>query len=563
MTSRAALALSFFCVLAFGCSETPRTEVMVVIDAQCGVRARASELRVRITGEGTDETFTYGVAADGTGWPRRVAVVPKGGDAARDFQVQAEALDTTGPFATARGAAGFASERTLMLRLVLEDTCIGVTCSAPTSHCSAGSCAAAEMRTSPLEDVVPACSGPVPDAGMDAGLDAGPVDAGPVDGRMGDTGMRDGGPTDGGPSVFPVQITAGGVFTCVLSNEGRVKCWGGGDLGQLGDGTMERERLVPSNYVMGLTDVTQVSAGWLHACALRTGGEIWCWGQNNVGQLGNGTTVRSSVPVSAGITDGVSVAAGHNQTCVVHSTGTVSCWGGNGDGQLGDGTRIGKDTPTPISLGSDVASHVAAGGGLNSHSCAALEGGQARCWGANGSRQLGDGSMVVRQQSPVVVVTMTGPLANVVEMDLGYAHSCGRTTTGQVLCWGWNGYGQIGDGMSGFFMSVPEPIVVMGVTGAEELTAGGEVTCARTASQVLCWGHNNAGQIGIGTTDELFATPQVVALGGAATSVSAGDAHVCAIVAASVWCWGDNSRGQLGNSSMIGRSAPVMTVLTL
>jgi len=238
-------------------------------------------------------------------------------------------------------------------------------------------------------------------------------------------------------------VAAGDTHTCALTTTGGVKCWGENDYGQVGDGTSGNIRTTPID-VSGLTSgVAAVTAGWEHTCALTTAGGLRCWGRNPWGQLGDGThwNYRTTPVDVSGLTSGVAAvtASTSNHTCALTTTGGLKWWGNNDNGQLGDGTTTERTTPVDVSgLTSGVAA-VEAGG---AHSCAVRTAVGVKCWGRNVYGQLGDGTTTERW-TPVDVSGLTSGVAAV---EAGGAHSCAVRTAVGVKCWGRNVYGQLGDG---------------------------------------------------------------------------------------------------------------------
>jgi len=240
-------------------------------------------------------------------------------------------------------------------------------------------------------------------------------------------------------------VSAGGSHTCALL-DGTVQCWGANDQGQLGDGSTT-SRLIPT-AVKGLPrSIVAVSAGGAHSCALSNLGAITCWGANDQGQLGNGSTQRSLVPLPVQSLNNVtSVQTGGGHTCVILSEGSLRCWGRNWAGQLGDGTTDDRFLPTtPLGMTSGVR---AVATSLDQHTCAVLSSGTVRCWGMNEFGQLGDGTSSALD--PQVVVRLTpvdvlGTDRGTVQVVTGAAHSCSRSESGLVQCWGLNRYGALGD----------------------------------------------------------------------------------------------------------------------
>lgn len=247
--------------------------------------------------------------------------------------------------------------------------------------------------------------------------------------------------TDGGGTQIAkmVPISSSGGHTCALDSGGGVKCWGYNEYGQLGNGNTEDSAIPVA--VSGLTSgVTAIMAGYMHTCALTTVGGVKCWGDNRDGQLGNGTTINQTTPVDvSGLTSGVTAITAGYQTCALTTTGGVKCWGWNENGQLGDGTTTNKSTPVDVSSLTSGVTAIAAGG---EHTCALTTSGGVKCWGRNGDGQLGDGTTTRRTEPVDVSVLNSGTTAIVA----GLYHTCALTTSGGVKCWGENVFGQLGDG---------------------------------------------------------------------------------------------------------------------
>jgi alpha-tubulin suppressor-like RCC1 family protein len=341
-------------------------------------------------------------------------------------------------------------------------------------------------------------------------------------------------------------IAGGSQHTCVVTTVGSVKCWGLNNAGQLGDGTTT-DRLTPVD-VSGLTSgVSAIVAGRLHTCALMTNGGVKCWGYNGSGQLGDGTTTNRTTPVDvSGLTNGVSaIAAGLNDhTCAVMSSGGVKCWGRNNYGKLGDGTTTNRLVPVDVSGLTSGVNTIATG---YDHTCAGMSSGGAKCWGLNDHGQLGDGT-TTNSSTPVDVSGLTGGVGAIVA---GVYHSCALTVSGGVQCWGWGPVGQTGDGSL--------------TTGVTAIAAGLNHTCALMAGGgVKCWGYNAYGQLGNGTTNIWGnATPvDVSGLMSGVSAIGAGSDYSCAAIASGgIKCWGRNGSGALGDCTFNNfRTTPVDVV---
>jgi alpha-tubulin suppressor-like RCC1 family protein len=300
------------------------------------------------------------------------------------------------------------------------------------------------------------------------------------------------------------SVATGNGYSCAVTTANTVKCWGWNNFGKLGDGTTT-DRTTPVE-VIGLTDVQTISLGYDHTCVVTTSGGIKCWGSNTYGQLGDASTTGRLNPVDVvGLTSGVqSVTTGAYHTCALTTTGGVKCWGRNNRGQLGDGTTTTRTSPVDVIGFTSGATSVSVSSS-SEHSCALNTAGGIKCWGRNSYGILGDGTTVDRS-SPVDVQTLT---AGVNLLAAGYLHNCALLTGGQVVCWGYNAFGQLGD--SNTYLQSLTPVSATGVTsGIQSLLAGVYSSCVvTTAGASLCWGNNTNGQIGNGTQSTITSPARI------------------------------------------------------
>jgi alpha-tubulin suppressor-like RCC1 family protein len=311
-----------------------------------------------------------------------------------------------------------------------------------------------------------------------------------------------------------------------------------------------------------------VSLGASHTCRLADVGTVQCWGSNEYGQLGDGTDTDSTTPVTV-MSDGENVLSGVTaisvglyHTCALITNGTVLCWGNNEINQLGNGTGDDEYSTTPVTVMSDgenVLTGVTALSSTNGdHTCALTTAGTVKCWGYNGYGQLGNQTDDYYSITPVTVMSNgENVLSGVTAITAGELHTCALTTNGTVQCWGGNEYGQLGDGTDA---DSTTPVTVMSdgeniLSGVTAISAGAVHTCALTVSgTVKCWGLNGFGQLGNDSSGTgPHPTPVAVMIDDVlsdVTAISSGGLHTCALTTAGmVKCWGLNEFGQLGNDS--------------
>jgi alpha-tubulin suppressor-like RCC1 family protein len=417
-----------------------------------------------------------------------------------------------------------------------------------------------------------------------AGSDSGRAGSAANAGRGGEGGGNAGGSGGGGgvggaggaggAGGFPTavgQIAAGLYYTCVRTTDGAVHCWGRGSA-ELGygrgvgaDKSIGDDELASAAGAVPLGGVaSQISAGG-STCAV-VGTSVRCWGTNSFGELGYGHTdpvgddetpdAAGAIAFATGVTQ---VAAGASHTCALLDDGAVHCWGAAGAGVLGyvDVDALAAPSPDAVDLGGK-AKQIALG---EKHSCALFDDGTVRCWGANGSGQLGYGAIddVGDDEAPSARAPLDlGGLAT--QIAVGGNHACALLDDGTVRCWGANGSGQlgyghtdpVGDGEGETPASAGK--VDLGAAKAQQIALGNNHTCALLeGGSVLCWGGNDKGQLGYGNRNnvgdgELPSSVEPVDVGGdAVTQLSAGFDHTCALLeTGSVLCWGGNEFGQLG-----------------
>ena len=316
--------------------------------------------------------------------------------------------------------------------------------------------------------------------------------------------------------------TAGGYHTCVVKSDGTVYCWGTNWDGNLGNGSTDSSPLPVQVRGVGgsgyLTGITQVSEGVSNTCAVKSDGTVYCWGANWSGQLGNNSTGRSSLPVQVLDTDGygnlagvVQVAVGAESSCAAKTDGTVFCWGFNGDGELGNNSTSGSRIPVQVA-------------------------------GVSGS----------------------GNLTNISQIAAGDYNTCALKSDGTVFCWGNGENGELGNNNS---RSSFVPVQVVGMGGISQISVGSYHSCAlRSDGSAFCWGANWYGELGNNSNDSSNAPVQVQGVDGSGyladvSQLSSGKNHSCAVKSdGAVFCWGNNGDGEMGDNTYDQRLTPVQVL---
>jgi alpha-tubulin suppressor-like RCC1 family protein len=342
----------------------------------------------------------------------------------------------------------------------------------------------------------------------------------------------------------PELVSAGEGFTCALRRDGAAFCWGSNDHGELGSGT----RGASSTPIAVSTPLrfASVSAGSTFTCALTIEGAPYCWGNAALNDLGPGP-VRGE-PIERRVAARVhgdltfaSLSAGGAHACGVTTAGVGYCWGDNEQGQLGDGTTSPSETPVRVATDARFRS-VSAG---FAHTCGLATDDRAYCWGAGG-----DGEVLARPGAKNAGAAPVAGALRFASLSAGIRYTCGVTMTGAAYCWGDNESGQLGDGTT---RSATEPRAVAGGHRFRRIVAqrasGKAVTCGITVEdKALCWGRETEalGRRDLGDTY----TPAPIVGSLAFRSLSVGFSHTCGVTTSgAVYCWGDNRYGQLGDGA--------------
>jgi alpha-tubulin suppressor-like RCC1 family protein len=309
------------------------------------------------------------------------------------------------------------------------------------------------------------------------------------------------------------SLTGGAAVICGLTSVGTLYCWGDNENSQYGYGASDvNPSFTPRLAAPGLS-MTWVSAGAQHMCGIVFSGATYCWGQSSGGTIGNGdlsSFKTTAVPVATSETF-ATVSAGFGNSCALTKAGLAYCWGVGTLGQLGNGANTSSATPVPVSGGLTFTKIVAG----FSFACGITTNGT-YCWGRNRFGELGsDTGSCPFQSLPNALCPSGVPLKvatpqNLVDIALQDRLVCGLTAGGAAYCWGENAFGELGNGTTNT-TSNPTPVAVSGGLAFVTIAVGQQAACAATADgTIYCWGRNNFGQVGQGTTTAFYTTPQRV-----------------------------------------------------
>ena len=344
-----------------------------------------------------------------------------------------------------------------------------------------------------------------------------------------------------------VSITAGGQTSCAIKASGAVVCWGLGSSGQVGLGAPAPTGFITiPALVPGVSNAVSVVTSNFLTCAVISDGSVQCWGANKGSQAIASST--GFVPVTlSGISNVAAMTLGKQHACALKTDATVACWGTFKASVLTAATAVTDGGGAPLTNVQAVSSGI-------DHTCASKFDGSVHCWGWNSSGQLGDGANSDHMAAKPVNLPGTGKLAS------GTNHTCAFNGAGDVTCVGQNNYGQLGNGASIFdSFNTPVPVAIPG--GVTAITSAAYHTCAlkadKSTGDVACWGFGLYGQLGNGSNVDSN-IPVNVAVAGGVTSISVGAYHTCALKPnGSMACWGQNTYGQLGDGTYVSSNTPV------
>lgn len=344
------------------------------------------------------------------------------------------------------------------------------------------------------------------------------------------------------------------VFSIFAAADDLVKAWGLNGSGQLGNGSTSNSS-VPVDPLLP-ADVLQVSAGYDHSLALMSGGTVMAWGANDYGQFGNGANEGSLVPVAvSAMTDISAVSAGYWFSAVIKTDHTVWAFGWGTEGELGNGGNSHSNVPVQVAEPLDPTgfltgvTKIASG---YSHNLALKSDGTVWAWGDNTYGQLGNGNNTASN----VAVHVTG-ISGITAIACGGWHSLALGSDGTVYAWGWGGYGELGNGSDN---NSNIPVSVSNLTGVDFIAAGGDHSLAAVDGTAYSWGYNEYGELGDGTANSSNVPVQVSVISGV-TALAGGEYHSAALLAdGTVWSWGRGDSGQIGNSRFTNKRYPVKTV---
>ncbi len=366
----------------------------------------------------------------------------------------------------------------------------------------------------------------------------------------------------GGGTKTVKRLSAGNEYTCSVLSDASAKCWGINYYGMLGDGTTTWAKTPVT--VSGLTTATAISAGEFNTCALTLSGGVKCWGQNLASNEKCNYGPCNKTPVDTSLTGGITAISVGGQICAITSSGGVKCW------------NAGNYGSTPVDVPGLNSGVTAISVGYN-HGCALTFSGGVKCWGNNEMGQLGigtsNGPEYCGTSSTYIdcsntALDVTGLTTGVVEISVGGSKSCAVLASGEVKCWGSAGFNSESgtkttcsrysdyDEKYYNYDCYPSPALVSGLSGVKLIASGAQTCIVLSSGNVKCWGLNDVGQLGNGTTTTSMTPVDVIGLSDVA-AVSVGDFHTCALLSSGILkCWGSNYSGQLGTGT-VSSTTPV------
>lgn len=359
--------------------------------------------------------------------------------------------------------------------------------------------------------------------------------------------------TRGAAGAPTTSVAAAVSYTCAVSGRA-LWCWGNGDSLQLGNGN---QTLAHPSLVRGASDWVAVEGAGTrtgvagpvtaHTCGLHDDGSLWCWGSGDSGDLGVGSTDSIGAPIQVGQAMWSAFSTGAAHTCGVQKSGSLWCWGKGQNGRLGTGATA--DSLAPAMVGTDASWTTVTAG--DAHSCGIRHPGTLWCWGDGDNGRLGNGAVSGDESTPIQV----GTREDWQVVSAGAAHTCAIRADETLWCWGAGANGRLGDGNTA---DAPAPVRVGTDSDWIDVSAGAAHTCGvRVGGTLWCWGKGANGRLGNGGTADAPA-PVEVAPDRQWVSVSAGPAHTCAIDSdGGLWCWGAGRDYALGTGERTDQAAPV------
>jgi len=339
------------------------------------------------------------------------------------------------------------------------------------------------------------------------------------------------------------NVSAGGLHSCGVRANGKLYCWGSDLYDQIGDGVDDTPDHTPRRIGI-FEDWNTVSAGYQHTCGIRHAGKLYCWGGDASGQLGDGgPNVGTNAPKQIGtFEDWATIDAGQDHTCGVRENGKLYCWGNDNAHQVGDGDNaLPATTPRRIGTFEDWA-NVTSG---QFHSCGVRSNGKLYCWGNDGAGQVGDGNDPTYAKAPRRI----GTFEDWANVSAGALHSCGVRSNGKLYCWGSDGNDQIGDGANATVANAPRRIGSF--EDWEIATTGRYHSCGiRHGGKLYCWGGDGSGQVGDGINfgPDPATAPRRIGTFEDWANTDAGDSHTCGVRSnGKLYCWGWDDDGQVGD----------------